>query len=158
MSPAAAAPVPRARILVVDDEPGIVDIVATNLAAEGFDIISATTGPAALDVAQRHVPDLIILDIMLPEIDGWEVLRLLESDPRTAGIPVVVLTAKADDLDALRGLELGAVEYVTKPFFPEDLVASVKIHLEVLDPRLRARRRERLIEARRRLAAVHRRD
>ena len=142
---------PRGCVLVVDDEPGIIDILTANLAAEGFQVIGAADGIEALEVARRRRPDLIVLDIMLPKLDGWKVLRELEGRPDTAGIPVIVLTAKADDADVLRGLELGAVEYVTKPFFPADLVASVRIQLEVLDPHLRDRHREDLIAARRQL-------
>ena len=136
-------------ILVVDDEPGIIDIVATNLSAEGFEVISAADGEAGLVLAGSDSPDLIVLDIMMPGIDGWEVLRRLEADPDTAGTPVILLTARIDDADILQGLERGAVEYITKPFFPENLVASVKIALTALDPELRGQRRQHLIERRR---------
>ena len=142
---------PRGYVLVVDDEPGMTDIVATNLRAEGYEVTSASDGAAAVSAAQRRRPDLIVLDIMLPKLDGWQVLQTLEGRPDTAGIPVILLTAKTDDADVLRGLDLGAVEYITKPFFPEDLVASVKIQLEVLDPIMRDRHRADLMEARRRL-------
>jgi len=143
------AVVSRGKILVIDDEPGIVDIVATNLEAEGFEVIGAGDGKAGLRLAKDQDPDLVILDIMLPGIDGWEVLRRLEADRTTSGVPVIMLTAKVEDTDVLQGLEGGAVEYVTKPFFPEDLVATVKIHLTVYDRSLRAERRSALIERRR---------
>lgn len=138
-----------ANILVIDDEPGIIDIVSTNLVAEGFEVTSAADGESGLILAHRDHPDLVILDIMMPGIDGWEVLRRLEADPITAGTPVILLTARIDDADILQGLERGAVEYITKPFFPENLVASVKITLTALDPELRGQRRTKLIERRR---------
>jgi DNA-binding response OmpR family regulator len=141
----------RGCVLVVDDEPGIIDILTTNLAAEGFEVIGAADGLEGLELARQRAPDLIVLDIMLPKLDGWEVLRHLESRPATAGTPIVVLTARTEDADVLRGLQLGAVEYVTKPFYPADLVATIKIQLEVLDPVLRDRRRADLISARREL-------
>ena len=136
-------------ILVVVDEPGIVDIVATNLSAEGFEVISAADGKAGLVLAGSDSPDLIVLDIMMPGIDGWEVLRRLEADPVTAGTPVILLTVRIDDADILQGFERGAVEYITKPFFPENLVASVKSALTALNPELRGQRRQHLIERRR---------
>ena len=86
---------------------------------------------------------------MMPGIDGWEVLRRLEADPDTAGTPVIPLTARIEDTDVLQGLERGAVEYITKPFYPENLVASVKINLTALDPEMRGEHRQRLIDRRR---------
>lgn len=138
-----------ATILVIDDEPGIIDIVSTNLTAEGFRVISAENGEKGLELARTDSPDLVVLDIMMPGIDGWEVLRRLEADPNTAGTPVILLTARIEDTDVLQGLERGAVEYITKPFYPENLVASVKINLMALDPDLRGEHRKRLIERRR---------
>ena len=138
-----------ATILVIDDEPGIIDIVSTNLVAEGFRVISAENGEKGLELALADSPDLVVLDIMMPGIDGWEVLRRLEADPDTAGTPVILLTARIEDTDVLQGLERGAVEYITKPFYPENLVASVKINLMALDPELRGEHRKRLIERRR---------
>lgn len=138
-----------ATILVIDDEPGIIDIVATNLTAEGFKVISAEDGEKGLELARKDSPDLVVLDIMMPGIDGWEVLRRLEADPDTAGTPVILLTARIEDTDVLQGLERGAVEYITKPFYPENLVASVKINLTALDPEMRGEHRQRLIDRRR---------
>ena len=137
------------KILVIDDEVGMLDIVATNLQAEGFTVVTSTSGQSGLELAGSELPDLIILDIMMPEIDGWEVLRRLEKKPTTAGLPVIMLTAKVDDTDVLEGLELGAVEYITKPFFPENLVATVKINLSAFDKSLRDEHRASLIERRR---------
>ncbi len=137
------------KILVIDDEVGMLDIVATNLQAEGYTVVTSTSGQSGLELAGSELPDLIILDIMMPEIDGWEVLRRLEKKPVTAGLPVIMLTAKVDDTDVLAGLERGAVEYITKPFFPENLVATVKINLSAFDKSLRDEHRASLIERRR---------
>lgn len=139
----------REKILIIDDEPGIIDIVVTNLRAEGFAVFSALDGETGLLIAQRERPNLVILDIMMPKMDGWEVVRRLESDPATAGLPVIMLTAKVDDADVLEGLERGAVEYITKPFYPENLVATVRINLRAFDSALREEHRAKLIETRR---------
>jgi DNA-binding response OmpR family regulator len=138
----------QAKILVVDDETGILDIVSTNLEAAGYEVLTSADGAGGLELATRESPDLIILDIMMPKMDGWEVLRRLEKDPATAGLPVIMLTAKVDDIDVLEGLKRGAVEYITKPFFPENLIASVKINLSAYDAALRDERRSKLIERR----------
>jgi DNA-binding response OmpR family regulator len=148
----------KGAITIVDDEPGIIEIVGVNLAADGYDISSAGTGKDALRMIRAGMPDLVILDVMLPDMDGWEVLQALESSPETAGIPVIMLTARAADDDILRGLELGAVEYVTKPFFVEDLAASVKIIFGVFDPSLREDYRRQRIAKRRRLMASQGKD
>ena len=94
----------------------------------------ANDGATGLQSAREVQPDLIVLDILMPELDGWQVLERLSSEPATADLPVIMLTCKGEDLDILRGLSEGAVEYVTKPFYPENLVASVKIQLDVFDP------------------------
>ena len=146
---------PPTTILVVDDETGIIEIVRVNMLAEGYTVISASTGAEAIEQVRSASPDLVILDVMLPDIDGWQVLQTLESSPETAGVPVVMLTARAADEDILRGLEEGAVEYITKPFYPEDLVASVKIILNVFDPSLRQDYRKQLIAKRKRLISFH---
>jgi len=143
------------KVLVVDDELGIVEIVRVNLEAEGFEVASAVDGAGALRLAREFHPDLVILDVMLPDLDGWKVLAELEATPSLAGIPVVMLTARAADEDILHGLEEGAVDYITKPFYPEDLVASVKIILNVFDPSLREDFRRQLIAKRRRMLAGH---
>ena len=141
----------KARILVVDDDPDIYQIVETNLVAAGYDVDGAADGLEALRKVRVSPPDLVILDVLMPEMDGWEVLRQIESNPATAGLPVVMLTCRSEDTDVLRGLEQGAVEYITKPFYPEDLVATLTIMLDVLDDRLRDDRRRNLIARRRRL-------
>jgi phosphate regulon transcriptional regulator PhoB len=113
-------------ILVVDDEKDLVDLVRFNLEKAGFDVIAAADGRSGLEVAFRHKPDLVILDWMMPGMDGLEVCRQLRADARTARIPVIMLTAKAEEADRVVGLELGADDYVTKPFSPRELAARVK--------------------------------
>ena len=141
-------------ILVVDDEPGIVDIARANLEGLGYRVISAGNGLEALELIRQESPDLVILDILMPEVDGWDVLESVEADPEMAGIPIIMLTARASDEDVLRGLESGAVEYMTKPFYPQELVAAVKINLHVFDPQLRQRNRQLLADKRRRLISA----
>jgi len=112
-------------ILVVDDEKDIVDMVAYNLQRNGYDAITAANGLEAMDVATRELPDLVVLDLMLPGIDGTEVARRLKADPRTATIPIVMLTAKSEETDVVVGLTLGADDYVTKPFSVKILLARL---------------------------------
>jgi len=141
----------KRKVLIIDDEPGIIDIVEANLEGDGFEVISATDGKQGLERIRADKPELVILDVMMPEMDGWEVLRHLEQDPDTAGIPVIMLTAKAADEDYIHGLEEGAVEYITKPFDPMEVVNRIKITLMVLNPRMRDERRRNLIAKRKRL-------
>lgn len=141
----------RRKILVVDDEHEIFEIVQTNLEGAGYEVIGADAGVAGLRLARQEKPDLVILDILMPEMDGWEVLREIENDSRIAGLPVIMLTCKGEDSDILRGLEEGAIEYLTKPFYPENLVASVQILLNVFDTPMREERRQLLIQRRQRL-------
>ena len=112
-------------VLVVDDEKDLLELICFNLQRNGFDVLSADTGTAALDTAIREQPDLIVLDLMLPGIDGLEVTRRLKGDPRTSGIPLIMLTAKAEETDVVVGLTLGADDYITKPFSPKILLARV---------------------------------
>ena len=115
-----------AKILVVDDEPDAVELVEFNLKKAGFEVLMAADGAEALKKARAALPDLIVLDVMLPEVDGLEVCKLLRRDAATAGIPVIMLTAKAAEIDRVLGLELGADDYVTKPFSPRELVLRIK--------------------------------
>ncbi len=110
-------------ILIVDDEPGIIRLIAMYLEREGFQTRSARTGSEALAAVRTSVPDLVILDIMLPDIDGWDVCREIRA---SSDVPIVMLTARESDDDKIVGLELGADDYVTKPFKPRELVARVK--------------------------------
>jgi two-component system alkaline phosphatase synthesis response regulator PhoP len=113
-------------VLVVEDEPDIRDLLAFHLEREGFQVRLARTGTDGLRQVQAVAPDLIILDLMLPELDGLEVCRRLRRDPATSSIPVIMLTARGDEVDRVVGLELGADDYVTKPFSPKELVARVR--------------------------------
>ena len=114
------------KILVVDDEPDAVDLIGFNLRSAGYDVATASDGEEALNKAKSQLPDLIVLDLMLPEVDGLEVCKILRRDPATAAIPIIMLTAKAAEIDRILGLELGADDYVTKPFSPRELVLRVK--------------------------------
>jgi two-component system, OmpR family, alkaline phosphatase synthesis response regulator PhoP len=114
------------RILVVDDEPDILELLKYNLAKEGYQVLTASTGEIAIKTVFEMMPDLIVLDLMLPGIDGLEVCRILKQDSRTVNIPVIMLTAKTEDVDIVSGLELGAVDYVTKPFSPRVLIARIR--------------------------------
>lgn len=118
------------KILVVDDEPDAVELISFNLQSAGFRVVAAEDGAAALRRARSTLPDLIVLDVMLPEIDGLEVCKLLRRDPATAEIPIVMLTAKAAEVDRILGLELGADDYVTKPFSPRELILRIRKLLE----------------------------
>ncbi len=121
-------------ILVVDDEPDIRRLVVLHLEREGFRCRTAGTGPGALREAKAAVPDLVVLDLMLPGLDGLEVCRRLRSEASTAGVPIIMLTAKADEVDRVVGLEVGADDYVVKPFSPKELVARVRAVLRRARP------------------------
>ncbi|MBI4654580.1 MAG: response regulator [Nitrospirae bacterium] len=114
-------------ILVVDDEADLVELVSYNLKKEGFLVDSAPDGEKALAKARKGKYSLIILDLMLPGLSGMELCRIIRSDPRTASIPIIMLTAKGEEIDRVLGLEMGADDYVTKPFSPRELVARVKV-------------------------------
>ncbi|MGD8494818.1 MAG: response regulator transcription factor [Gemmatimonadales bacterium] len=114
------------RILVVDDEPDILSILVYQLSREGFRVSTAVTGRSAIDTAIAEKPDLVVLDLMLPELDGYEVLGQLRQHEATSSIPVILLTARTEEEERLRGFDTGADDYVTKPFSPRELVARVK--------------------------------
>lgn len=113
-------------VLVIDDEPELLRLLDYNLTKAGYLAISARDGPSGLALARRHAPDLVILDILMPGMDGLEVCKALRGDPATAGIPILILTAKAEEADRVLGLELGADDYVCKPFGVRELLARVK--------------------------------
>ena len=121
--------VPRERVLVVEDEPNIREIINFNLENWGFEVIQAEDGETALAMAEEYSPDLILLDLMLPKMDGIEVCRRLKSGFWTSRIPVIMLTAKKEVKDKVRGMEVGADDYITKPFSREELEARVKMVL-----------------------------
>jgi DNA-binding response OmpR family regulator len=120
----------KTKILVVDDEPDVLDLVTYNLGQAGFQTDTAADGAEALRKARSTTPDLILLDLMLPEMDGLEVCKLLRRDAKTSAIPIIMLTARASEIDRIVGLELGAADYVPKPFSPRELVLRVKKRLE----------------------------
>ena len=117
---------PKENVLVVDDEEDILELLRFNLSKEGYHVICATTGERAVEMARSELPDLIVLDLMLPGMDGLEVAKFLKNAPETQNIPIVMLTAKGEESDVVTGLELGADDYITKPFSPRILVARVK--------------------------------
>ena len=116
----------RESVLVVDDEADIVELVRYNLSQSGFDTLTASDGAAALEIARTRMPKVIVLDLMLPGMNGLDVCRNLKRDPKTANIAIVMLTACGDEPDIVAGLELGADDYITKPFSPRVLVARVR--------------------------------
>ncbi|HEV3028407.1 MAG TPA: response regulator transcription factor [Planctomycetota bacterium] len=113
-------------ILVIDDEPELVKLLDYNLTKAGYLVLSAKDGENGLAAARKHAPDAIILDVMMPGLDGWEVCKRLRTDPSTSALPILMLTAKAEEGDRVLGLELGADDYVTKPFGVRELLARVK--------------------------------
>jgi two-component system phosphate regulon response regulator PhoB len=113
-------------ILVVDDEESILELLEYNLSREGYIVTGVATGEKAIKAARSKLPNLVILDLMLPGVDGLEVCKTLKSDPKTSHIPIVMLTAKGEEADIVTGLELGADDYVTKPFSPRVLLARMK--------------------------------
>src|SRR6266851_236896 len=119
-------------ILVVDDEQNIIELATMYLEQEGFRVISARDGQAALDRVKADRPALVVLDLMLPKIDGWQVCRKIRAD---SDLPILMVTARDDDVDKIVGLELGADDYMTKPFNPRELVARVKAILRRTEPR-----------------------
>lgn len=116
----------KTSVLIVEDEEDIRELVSYNLLKEGFQVVSVASGEEALGAVASHAPDLILLDLMLPGVDGLTVCRRLKSSPQTASIPVVMLTAKGEESDIVAGLNLGADDYITKPFSPKVLLARVQ--------------------------------
>jgi len=114
------------RVLIVEDEPDIRDLLAFHLERAGYQIGKSRTGADALRQIKAIPPDLVLLDLMLPELDGLEVCRRLRQDPRTASLPIVMLTASGEEVDRILGLELGADDYIVKPFSPKEVVARVR--------------------------------
>jgi len=114
------------RVLIVEDEPDIRELVVHHLKREGYQVSAAASGEEALRQVQAAPPDLVLLDLMMPAMDGLEVCRRLRQDPATASLPIVMLTAKGDEVDRVLGLEIGADDYVVKPFSPKELLARVR--------------------------------
>ena len=137
------------RVLVIDDEAPIRLLCRVNLEAEGMEVLEAADGPSGLEKAREERPDVVLLDVMMPGLDGWQVAEELLDDPSTEGIPIVFLTARAELRDRARGIDLGGVDYVTKPFNPVELAPLVRDLLERVGRGERdALRREKLGELR----------
>ncbi len=117
------------KILVVDDEKNILELVRFNLEREGFQVLTALDGAGGLESARKEQPDLIVLDVMLPGMNGLEICQELHREPVTKKIPVIMLSARAEEVDRILGLEMGADDYITKPFSPRELVARIKARL-----------------------------
>ena len=124
----------RERVVLIEDEPDIAEVLEYNLAKEGFAVEVARRGDSGLESIRRDPPDLILLDLMLPGLDGLELTRMLKRDPATARLPIVMLTARGEELDRIVGLELGADDYISKPFSPREVVLRVKAVLRRLQP------------------------
>jgi DNA-binding response OmpR family regulator len=137
------------RVLVIDDEAPIRLLCRVNLEAEGMEVLEASDGPTGLEKARTDQPDVILLDVMMPGIDGWQVAEDLLEDERTQKIPIVFLTARAEFRDRARGLDLGGVDYITKPFNPVELAPLVENLVARVDRGEREQlRRERIAELR----------
>jgi two-component system phosphate regulon response regulator PhoB len=117
---------PKKKILVIEDDRDISELVTYNLEREGYDIACLYDGAQAVDLVRKRKPELIILDLMLPEVDGIEICRMLKSDSATKHIPIIMLTAKGEEADVVVGLQMGADDYITKPFSPKVLIARIK--------------------------------
>jgi DNA-binding response OmpR family regulator len=127
------SPADETRVLVIDDEAPIRLLCRVNLEAEGIRVLEAADGTAGLDLARDERPDVVLLDVMMPGLDGWRVAEELVEDDRTRGIPIIFLTARAEFRDRARGLDIGGVDYVTKPFNPLDLASLVRGLLDRID-------------------------
>jgi two-component system alkaline phosphatase synthesis response regulator PhoP len=137
------------RVLVIDDEAPIRLLCRVNLEAEGMEVLEASDGPSGLEAARTEAPDVILLDVMMPALDGWRVAEQLLDDESTQNIPIIFLTARAEFRDRARGLDIGGVDYVTKPFNPLELASLVNEMLERIERGERdALRREKLSELR----------
>jgi two-component system alkaline phosphatase synthesis response regulator PhoP len=122
----APAPVRTGRVLVVEDEPDVAELLRYNLQKEGWDVLAVANGTDALRRARESRPDVVLLDIMVPQLNGWEVCRRLKQEPETRAIPVIMVTGRVEEGDKVLGFELGADDYVTKPFSPRELIARIR--------------------------------
>jgi DNA-binding response OmpR family regulator len=137
------------RVLVIDDEPPIRLLCRVNLEAEGMTVLEAADGPSGLELATEERPDVILLDVMMPGLDGWSVAERLLEDDRTSEIPIIFLTARAEFRDRARGIDLGGIEYITKPFNPLELAPTVRDLLDRIETGDRDElRREKLADLR----------
>ncbi len=131
-----------AKILVVDDDPLVTGLVKINLELGGFEVEEAWGGEEALQIIEERVPDLVLLDVMMPELDGWDLLRMLRSNPTTKDLPVVLLTAKVQERDVAKGWQMGADGYISKPFNPLEMVDRLKAVLAMSGDERQAQRHE----------------
>lgn len=136
----------QATILVIDDEPDVRTLCRVNLEWKGYKVVEASNGSDAFQRLNEGRPDLILLDLMMPQMDGWEVMRRLKEDESTASIPVILLTARADDDSQLKALDEGVLDYITKPFNPLSLVKFVERILKGRDPEEELRRRNEIVQ------------
>lgn len=134
---------PKDSILIIEDEKNILELLKFNLEKEGYQVRTAAKGSEGLEAARKSPPSLVILDLMLPEMDGLEICKILKQNQTTAQIPILMLTAKSEESDKVLGLELGADDYVTKPFSPRELTARVKAILR----RVREKPKDRILKA-----------
>lgn len=132
------------KIVVIEDEDDILEVIAYNLKREGYEVVTSTSGEDGLEKIEKSSPHLVVLDLMLPEIDGIELCRKLKSDPLTRAIPVIMVTAKGEESDVVLGLGVGADDYITKPFSPRELVARVKAVLRRSHARPEGESRDRI--------------
>jgi len=115
------------RVVCIEDEPEMIDLVKVILSRQGFEVIGAAGGGQGLQLTEDNQPQLVLLDLMMPDLDGWEVYQRLKSNPKTSDIPVIVITARAQSIDKVLGLHIAKVDdYITKPFSPQELLASVE--------------------------------
>ncbi len=135
----------RSKVLVVDDEPDVLLLCRVNLEFEGYEVVEATDGEEAMEMVRAESPDVVLLDVMMPKMDGWQVLSAIKADDELHDIPVVMLTAKVQDQDQIRGWSQGAADYITKPFSP---LALSQVLQDVLatDPEEEERRRRMILE------------
>ncbi|MEX2550393.1 MAG: response regulator [Nitriliruptoraceae bacterium] len=135
----------RSKVLVVDDEPDVLLLCRVNLEFEGYEVVEATDGEEAMEMVRSASPDVVLLDVMMPKMDGWQVLSAIKDDDELRDIPVVMLTAKVQDQDQIRGWSQGAADYITKPFSP---LALSQVLQDVLatDPEEEERRRRMILE------------
>lgn len=135
----------RTTVLVVDDEPDVRTLCRVNLEYKGYTVLEAAGGEEAFDRLENNKPDIILLDLMMPKMDGWEVLRRLKEDDQTASVPVILLTARADEESQLKGWSEGIVDYITKPFNPLALERYIEAALNDRDPEEEAKHRNEII-------------
>lgn len=139
-------------VLVVDDEPDVLLLCRVNLEFEGYEVTTASNGIEGLETCRSIKPDVVLLDVMMPRMDGWQTLEAIKADPELQDIPVVMLTAKVQDEDQIRGWSAGAAEYITKPFSPLSL-SKVIAEVIAIDPEEEERRRQMILEKLRLLQA-----